>query len=40
MSYGLTVDILAEILPIQANTKTIRRQVHQVAEKMEAELEE
>lgn len=40
MSYGLTVDILEEVLPIQANTKTIRRQVHQVAEKMEAELGE
>jgi hypothetical protein len=38
MSYGLTTDILEEVLPIQANTKTIRRQVHQVAEKMEAEL--
>jgi len=40
MSYGLTVDILEEVLPIQSNTKTIRRQVHQVAEKMEAELGE
>jgi hypothetical protein len=38
MSYGLTTDILEEVLPIQANTKTIRRQVHQVAQKMEAEL--
>ena len=26
--------------PIQANTRTIRRQVHQVAEKMEAKLED
>lgn len=40
MSYGLAVDVLEEVLPIQANTKTIRRQVHQVAEQMETELGE
>lgn len=40
VSYGLTVDLLEEVLPLQVNTRTIRRQVHQVAEKMEAELED
>lgn len=38
VSYGLTVDLLEEVLPLQANSKTIRRQVHQVAETLEAEL--
>ncbi|MGH7273851.1 MAG: ISKra4 family transposase, partial [Nitrospiria bacterium] len=40
VSYGLTVDLLEEVLPLQVNTRTIRRQVQQVAEKMEAELED
>jgi hypothetical protein len=40
VSYGLTVDLLEEVLPLQVNPRTIRRQVHQVAEKMEAELDD
>ena len=40
MSYGLTVDILGEILPIgqQLNTRSIRRQVHRIAERGDSEL--
>lgn len=40
MSYGLTVDILSEILPIgdQLNTRSVRRQLSRTAERMESEL--
>jgi hypothetical protein len=42
MSYGLTVDILSEILPIgdQLNTRSVRRQLSRAAERMESELGE
>jgi hypothetical protein len=42
MSYGLTVDILSEVLPIgdQLNTRSIRRQLSRSAERMEDELGE
>ncbi len=41
MSYGLTVDLLAEILPLGEdwNTTSVRRQVQRVAERTESELE-
>src|SRR4051812_41534649 len=40
VSYGLTIKLLEEVLPIgQAlSTRTIRRQVHHAAERLEAEL--
>ena len=38
MSYGLSVDLLTEVLPLQANIATAYRQTHEVAEKLEAEL--
>jgi hypothetical protein len=40
MSYGLTAELLAEILPLGAelNTTTIRRQVRDVAERLDGEL--
>lgn len=38
MSYGLTVDLLEEVLPIQANVATVFRNLHTVAEKIENEL--
>jgi hypothetical protein len=42
LSYGLTVDILGEILPIgdALNTRSLRRQVTRTAERMEGELGE
>jgi hypothetical protein len=42
LSYGLTVDILSEILPIgdQLNTRSVRRQLAHSAERMENELGE
>jgi hypothetical protein len=42
LSYGLTVDILSEILPIgdQLNTRSVRRQLAHSAERMESELGE
>jgi hypothetical protein len=42
MSYGLTVELLAEILPLGAelNTTAVRRQVRDVAERLEGELGE
>ena len=42
LSYGLSVDILSEILPISEalNTRSIRRQVTRTAERMESELGE
>lgn len=40
MSYGLTVDILSEVLPLdgQVSTASVRRQVQRVAERMEQSL--
>ncbi len=40
MSYGLTVDILSEVLPLegQINTTSIRRQVERIADRTEQEL--
>ncbi len=42
MSYGLTVDILSEVLPIgdQLNTRSVRRQLSHSGERMERELGE
>jgi hypothetical protein len=42
VSYGLTLKLLEEVLPIgQAlSSRTIRRQVHQAAERLEAELDQ
>lgn len=40
MSYGLTVELLAEILPlgVELNTTAVRRHVRNVAERLEGEL--
>jgi hypothetical protein len=40
VSYGLTVDLLKEVLPMRAttNAETIRRHLHQVAARTDAEL--
>jgi hypothetical protein len=40
VSYGLTLKLLDEVLPIgqDLSSRTIRRQVHQAAERLEAEL--
>ena len=38
MSYGLTVDLLAEVLPMQTNPQTILLKTHEVAERIENEL--
>lgn len=40
MSYGLTVDLLAEVLPLggQINTRSVRRQLQHVAERTEHDL--
>ncbi len=35
VSYGVTVDLLAEVLPIQTHPTTIQRQVHHAAERVE-----
>jgi hypothetical protein len=42
MSYGLTVELLAEVLPLanQINTTGVRRQVRRVSERLESELGE
>jgi hypothetical protein len=42
MSYGLTVDLLADVLPLdqELNVATVFRDVQQVAERLEAELGE
>jgi len=42
MSYGLTVDLLAEVLPLgnQISTTGVHRQLQQVAERIESELGE
>jgi len=38
MSYGLTVDLLEEVLPLQASISTVIDHTHAVAEQLEAEL--
>jgi hypothetical protein len=38
LPYGVTVDVLEELLPLQANSMTVYRQLHQVAERLEGEL--
>lgn len=38
MSYGLTVELLEEVLPIKANVATVFRNLHSVAERRECEL--
>jgi len=38
MSYGLTVEHLEEVLPIQVNVATAFRKMHTVAERVESEL--
>ena len=38
MSYGLTIEHLEEVLPIQANVATVFRKMHTVAERIEGEL--
>ena len=38
MSYGLTIEHLEEVLPIQANVATVFRKMHTVAERIESEL--
>jgi hypothetical protein len=40
VSYGLTLKLLAEVLPVgqDLSSRTIRRQVHRAAERLEAEL--
>jgi len=38
MSYGLTVDLLEEVLPISTNVATVYRGMHKAAERTEGEL--
>ena len=38
MSYGMTVDLLEEVLPLSTNTTTVRLNSHKVAERIESEL--
>ena len=38
MSYGLTVDLLEEVLPINTNVATVYREMHKAAERIESEL--
>jgi hypothetical protein len=38
MSYGLTIERLEEVLPIQVNVATVFRNIHAVAERIESEL--
>jgi hypothetical protein len=38
MSYGLTVDLLEDVLPLQTNVMTVIRNTHHVAQKLESEL--
>lgn len=40
MSYGLTVNLLEEVLPIDVSLTTVVRHTHQVAERLESELGE
>jgi hypothetical protein len=38
LPFGVTVDVLSEVLPLQANRATVYRHVQQVAERLEGEL--
>ena len=38
LPYGVTVDVLEEVLPMETNHTTVYRQLQQVAERLEAEL--
>jgi hypothetical protein len=38
LPFGVTVDVLSEVLPLQANRATIYRHTQQVAEQLEGEL--
>jgi len=38
LPFGVTVDVLSEVLPLQANRATIYRHTQQVAERLESEL--
>jgi hypothetical protein len=38
LPYGVTVDVLEEVLPLQTNHTTVYRQLHQVAKRLESEL--
>jgi hypothetical protein len=38
MSYGLTVDLLEEVLPLKTNVATVLNKIRDVAEKLESEL--
>jgi hypothetical protein len=38
LPFGVTVDVLSEVLPLQANQATVYRHVQQVAERLEGEL--
>ena len=40
MSYRLTVDILADVLPMQTNTRSVALNTQKIAEKMEEEPED
>jgi hypothetical protein len=38
LSYGVTVDLLEDVLPIQVSRTSVVRQLHQVAERLEGQL--
>jgi len=38
LPYGVTVDVLEEVLPLHANHTSVYRHLHQVAERLEGEL--
>lgn len=40
VSYGLTVDLLEEALPLTANTMTVRRHTEEVAERLEEDMDD
>ena len=40
MSYGLTADLLEEVLPIKTHVSTIQLNTHKIAERIENELQE
>lgn len=40
MSYGLTIDRLSDVLPIETNVATVYRNLHKVAQRTDNELEE
>jgi hypothetical protein len=39
VSYGMTVNLLEEVLPLEVNTMTIRRHTQKVAERLESDME-